>query len=171
MPEETPDPDDLLAPAEALAAMLRGETDLGDDTARAAAVAKLAGVEVIVRRQGDLAAAVSEGVAKSAGAAIIIALDGWADGPQDNGDPFLALRHSISVWTVPIYREGLTPETVVLGALVRAVHAWIPDAATPIYRWRVGAGTSGEGENAATEEKFNVNEFEANFEVILYPES
>lgn len=151
--------------------MLRGETDLEDDAARAAAVAKLGGVDVIVRRQGDLATMVSEGVAKAAGAAIIIALDGWGEGPPDNGDPFLPLRHSISVWTSPLYREGLIPETVVLGALVRAVHAWIPAAATPIYRWRVGPGATGTGENADTGEQFNVYEFEADFEVTLYPES
>lgn len=169
MPEETPDPDDLLAPADALAAMLLGETDLTGEPKRAAAVAKLDGVAVIVRRQGDLASMVSEGVGKAAGAAIIIALDGWPAGPSESGSSLLGLRHSISVWTAPLYREGLTPETVVLGALVRAIHAWIPDPQPnrKNFRWRVGPGNSGEGENADTGELFHVHEFEAVFEIIL----
>lgn len=81
----------------------------------------------------------------------------------------LGLRHSLSVWTSPLYREGLTSETVVLGALVRAVHAWIPEAQPnrKSFRWRVGPGNSGAGENLESGEQFNVHEFEAVFEIIL----
>lgn len=163
-----PDPFDLLAPADALAAMLRGETSDNVNAKRAAAVAKLAGVPVIVRRQGDIDSLIEKKVAKAKGAAILIGLDGWDEGPQESGAAQLALRHSISLWTVPIMRAGDVPEMIVLGALVRAVHAWTPDASQHRkgYRWRVGQGDTGE---ALTKGKqtLNVAEFPAIFEMTL----
>lgn len=151
VPDPLPDPDDLLAPADALAAMLRD-------------VEKLDGIEVIVDRQQDLGAAIDAGVAKATGAAIVISLDGWGAGPEDGGVPLLPLRHSIALWTIPVYRAGAIPESVALGALVKAVHAWQPDPAAnkKLYRWRVGVGS------AAGTDMHNVYEFEAVFEVILH---
>lgn len=152
-----PDPDDLLAPAESLAAMLRDEPKLVD-------------IDIIVKRQGDIDAMIAAAVGKAKGAAILIGLDGWTEGPPDNGDPFLALRHSISLWTRPIMRPGAIAESIALGALVKAVHAWVPDDSSSdkkMFRWRVGAGDSGEAITKANQ-TLNVYEFAATFEVVLY---
>lgn len=145
------DPLDLLAPADALAAMLR-------------TVPQLAGIDVIVDRQQDLGASIDAGVAKAAGAAIVISLDGWGEGPSESGHALLPLRHSIALWTIPVYRDGALPESVALGALVRAVHAWIPDPSPGrrIFRWRVGSGA------AAGTDMYNIYEFEATYELALF---
>lgn len=169
MPDTDPDPDDLLAPAEALAAMLRGETTDDEDDWRVAAIAKLTGIDIIVKRQGDIDAMIAAAVGKAKGAAILISLEGWSEGPEDNGTPILPLRHSISLWTKPIMRKGAIAESIALGALVRAIHGWVSDPQTSddgMYRWRVGAGDSGQALTKSNQ-TLNIYEFAATFEVVL----
>lgn len=164
------DPDDMLAPAEALASMLRGDTSEDEDAWRVAAIAKLIGIEIVVKRQGDIDRTIKAAVSKAKGAAILISLDGWEDGPGDAGRPKLPLVHSISLWTTPIMRPGAIAESIALGALVRAVHAWTPDAspARKMYRWRIGAGRSGSAADDVTKQPVaNIYEFPATFEIDL----
>lgn len=163
-----PDPDDLLAPAEALAAMLRGETADDEDDWRNAAIAKLTGIDIILKRQGDIDAMIAAAVGKAKGAAILISLEGWDDLPTEAGRPKLALQHSISLWTVPVMRTGAIAESVALGALAKSVHAWTPDASPQrkMFRWRIGAGASGLAKTKGGQ-LLNVYEFPATFEVEL----
>lgn len=160
-----PDPDDLLAPADALAAMLRGETE--EDDWREASIAKLAGITVIVNRQLDILSEIAKEVAKAKGAAIVIMLDGWSEPPRSNA-AVLDLSHSISLCVRPVMRAGQVPAMTALGALIRAIQGWQPDADAD-ERWMVGAGAYAEAE--ANKTRFNIYEFPASFEVTLYPES
>lgn len=156
MPEETPDPDDLLAPAEALATRLR-------------AVPKLTGIEVIVDRQGDLDAMIGKAVNKAKGAAIVLALAGWDEPDAQAAQAQLPLNLSISLWTIPIMRKGAVSESIALGALVKAVHGWIPDTSSPMkkmYRWRAGAGANAQAK-LKNQQMVNLYEFSASFEIIL----
>lgn len=167
-----PDPDDLLAPADALASMLMGETVDDEDDWRVAAIAKLTGIDIIVKRQGNIDAMIAAAVGKAKGAAILIALDGWSEGPSESGQALLTLRHSISLWTTPLIRPGAISESIALGALVKAVHAWTPDAspARKMYRWRVGAGDSGQA-RTETNQLLNLYEFPATYQVALLHQS
>lgn len=151
MPE--PDPDDLLAPADALAARL-------------SSVPKLAGVPVIVDRQKDIDAEIAKAVAKAKGAAIIISLEGWDSAPGDSGSALLPLVHSVSIWATPVMKALSVPQSVALGAMVRAIHAWRPPGSRgPMYRWRVGPASYGEVKKGTG--NFRVYEFSATYEVIL----
>lgn len=159
----------MLAPAEALAAMLRGETVDDEDDWRVAAIAKLTGIDIILKRQGDIDAMIAAAVGKAKGAAIFISLESWEDTPGESGRPKLALLHSISLWTVPIMRPGAIKESIALGALVKAVHAWTPDASPlrKMYRWRTGPGASGEAKTK-TGQSLNIYEFPATFDLDLF---
>jgi len=141
---------DLLAPADALAVHLR-------------AIADLVGITVIVDRQKDITSEVTQAVAKAKGAAIVIMLEGWSE-PPEGESAYLRLRYSISLWTKPILRAGAISESIALGALVRAVQAWRPDASA-CARWHAGAGAS------TVNKEFRLYEFPASFEVTLFPES
>ena len=118
---------DLLAPADALAAYL-------------ATVDGLSGIDAIVARQKDLATEIDIAVAKESGAAILIALDGWANLIPDSSGCAISLLHSISLWTCPIYRIGMTPEAELLGLLVAALQRYTPDPADCGARWESESG-------------------------------
>jgi hypothetical protein len=140
---------DLLAPADAL------QTHL-------AAVADLAGIDVVVDRQKNILSEVAKSVAKAKGAAIVIMLDGWADPPEGEAT-YLRLRYSVSLWTLPVLRSGAIAEAVALGAMVRAIQGWKPSS-TNCSRWHVGGGTAIESKT------YHVYEFPAFFEIDIYPE-
>lgn len=154
MPDPAPDPGpdailDLLAPADAL-------------KARLAAVAELAGIDVVVDRQKNLLSEVAKSVAKAKGAAIVILLDGWGE-PPEGESTYLRLRHSVSLWTVPVMRPGAIAEAVALGAMLRAIQGWRPSA-QDCSRWHVGGGASIESE------RYHVYEFPAYFEIDIHPQ-
>lgn len=150
--------------------MLRGETADDEDDWRNAAIAKLTGIDIIVKRQGDIDRMIKAAVGKAKGAAILITLDGWEDRTGEASQARLPLVHSISLWTTPLMRTGAIAESIALGALVRAVNAWTPDAAPSrkMFRWRIGAGRSGSAIEEATKQKTaNIYEFPATFEIDL----
>ncbi len=159
-----------MAPADALADVLRGVTTLGAGEAfRTAAVAQLTGIEIIVKRQGNIDAMIQAAVSQAKGAAILISLEGWDNVPATSGQALLDLRFSISIWTIPAMRAGAISESIALGALVKAIHGWVPDD-SPFrkrYRWRVGSGESGQA-LTASKQLLNVYEFPANLEHPLF---
>ncbi len=118
---------DMLAEADGLAVYLRR-------------VAALADVPVIVARQRDLVADIDEAVAKAAGAAILIALDGWRNVNASSNRTRLELTHSVSVWTAPILWEGAMEESEVLGVLVSAVGMATSVTGDGCERWVTAGG-------------------------------
>lgn len=164
-----PDPSDLMAPADALADMLLGGTIGDEDAWREEAIGQLDGIAVIVNRQGDVDSQIATAVGKAKGAAILIELAGWDNKPEFSGQALLDLRYSVSLWTRPILRAGAISESIALGALVKAIHGWTPDASAVKrrFRWRVGAGDKGQAVTAGNQ-SLNVYEFPANFEHPLF---
>lgn len=99
--------------------MLKEADHLADQLER---FALLADVPIIVARQKDIGTAIDEAVAKAAGAAVLIALDGWQNVNAGSNNTRLELSHSVSLWTAPIlYDDQATQESELLGALISAV--------------------------------------------------
>lgn len=146
---------DLLQPADALAAYLRGVPALG-------------GIDVHVDRQMDPREAVAASVAKADGAAILIGLQGWA-GPRAEVPVDWEIRptYSISLWTVPVMRPEHLPCSRLLAALIRAVHGWDGGESTPGHwcgwHWRTRDG------RLIPDLDFLIFEFPAEFGVDLEP--
>lgn len=103
--------------------------DLSDAIAtRLGDVAALAGVDIIVDRQKDLATEVNKAVAKAKGAAIVILWAGSENEDEAAGGPRLACDYEITVVCRPVIRGEATPADELVEAVCKSLHHWLPEA-------------------------------------------
>ena len=89
-------------------------------------VPTLAGVDVIVDRQKDLAAMVSTAVGKAKGAVILILWTGGTNDDPDASGPRLTTDFEVSVYCTPVIRKDEAPADDIAEAVAKALHLWTP---------------------------------------------
>ena len=114
---------DLLNAADALATALPEMPLLADLPSHDGP----ANLPVLVDRQLDRESEVNREIGKALGATVLIGLEGWNEvDAEDDVVVTLDLRHSISLWTIPVLRDGLLPTSQLLGRLLLSMAAYCP---------------------------------------------
>jgi len=86
----------------------------------------LAGVDIVVDRQKDLATVVSKGVGKAKGCCVTILFEGFQVPDRNTPGPQVRPRYTLRVWSRPIIKDDL-PADEVVEEIARALHHWIPE--------------------------------------------
>jgi hypothetical protein len=95
--------------------------------ARLEAQAALAGVDVIVDRQKDLAAILAKSVGKAKGSAITILWEGFDVPDSNTSGPHIRSRYTLRTWSRPVLAQENTPADELVTAICTALHHWIPE--------------------------------------------
>ena len=102
--------------------------DIADAMAtRLESQAALAGVDVIVDRQKDLAETLKKSVAKAKGSAITILWEGFDVPDVNTSGPQIRSRYTLRTWSRPVLADGNTPADELVTAICKALHHWIPE--------------------------------------------
>jgi hypothetical protein len=94
--------------------------------ARLESRAGLAGVDVVVDRQKDIATQIAASLGKAKGSLITILFEGFAVPDRNGSGPQVTARYTLRTWSRPIL-ESETPADVLVEEIAKGLHHWIPE--------------------------------------------
>lgn len=101
--------------------------------------AGLAGIEILVDRQKDIAATVALKVGKL-GNCVVILWQGHAVRDADASGPALDLNYTVSVYSRPVLAPNATPADEIMQAVIQRLWHWVPETVHSHGEARIGGG-------------------------------
>ena len=92
---------------------------------RLEAVTALAGIDVVVDRQKDIAVLIAKSVGRAKGSCITILWDGFGVPDANTSGPQVTSRYTIRTWSRPVINNE-TPADELVEEISKALHHWIP---------------------------------------------
>jgi hypothetical protein len=86
----------------------------------------LAGIDVVVDRQKDIAVLIAKSTGRAKGSCITILFEGFGVPDRNTSGPQVTARYTLRTWSRPVINNE-TPADELVEEIARALHHWIPE--------------------------------------------